>query len=140
MQMTTTGFVTQRVEHEHGNVNVELFAVFGYAKVATVHGAGGRAKARAAGVFKLLAGFEQGLMAHHAQAFDFFVHAFRVVHAPRARDQLGGHRTHIGDGDRVREQIQPCIRVGLLGQVLRLNFNFELVARHGVILDEIITP
>ena len=58
--------VAQGVKHEHGDVDIELFAVDGHAKVAAVHGAGGCAQAGAAGVFKLLAGFEQGLVADHA--------------------------------------------------------------------------
>jgi hypothetical protein len=30
------------VKHKHGNVNIKLFAVFGYAKKAAMHRAGGR--------------------------------------------------------------------------------------------------
>ena len=111
MQMATAGFVTQRVEHEHGNVNVEFFAVFGHAKVAAVHGAGGRAKARAAGVFKLLAGLQQGLMADDPQATNFFMQARGVVHVPGARDELRSDGAHIGNRDGVGEHVHAALWV-----------------------------
>ena len=58
--------VTQSVEHKHWDVDVKLLAVFSDTKIAAVHGACGCAQAGAAGVFKLLAGFEQRLVADHA--------------------------------------------------------------------------
>ena len=65
--------VAQSVEHKHRDVDVKFFAIFSDAKIAAVHGACGCAQAGAAGVFKLLAGFEQGLVADHTQATNFLV-------------------------------------------------------------------
>jgi len=66
VQVAFAGFVAECVEDKHGDVNIKLFAVLGDTKVAAVHCAGGSAQACATGVFKLLAGFEQGLMADYA--------------------------------------------------------------------------
>ncbi|MEY2678569.1 MAG: hypothetical protein RLZ00_1261, partial [Pseudomonadota bacterium] len=106
-------------------------AIFGHAKVAAVHGACGGAKARAAGVFKLLARLQEGLMPDDAEALDFFVRAVGIVHIPSAGDELCCHIPHIGDGDRVSKHVQTTVWVGLLRQVLRLNFNLKFVAWHG---------
>ncbi len=139
MQVAFARLIAERIEHKHGNVHIKLLTIFGHAKVAAVHGARGRAQARAAGVLKLLAGLQQGLMTHYAEAFDFFMRAVGVVHIPCARNQLGRHVAHIGDGDGVSERVQTAVGVGLLRQVLRMNFDLEFVAWHGLILDEIIT-
>ncbi len=84
MQLAVAGLVAERVEHKHGNVHIKLLAIFGHAKVAAVHGACGGAKARAAGVFKLLARLQEGLMPDDAEPLDFFVRAVGVVHIPSA--------------------------------------------------------
>ena len=73
VQITFGRVVAQSVEHKHWDVNVKFFTIFGDTKIATVHGACGCAQAGAAGVFKLLAGFEQGLVADHTQATNFLV-------------------------------------------------------------------
>ncbi len=134
MQVAVAWRVAQGVQHKHGNVDIEFFTVFRHAKVAAVHGAGGCAQAGAAGVLKLLAGLEQGLMAHDAQAPDFFVHALGIVHVPCARDQLCGDASHVGDGDRVGKHVQPALWIRLVGQVLGMNFDLEFIALHGLIL------
>ncbi len=84
MQVTAARLIAERVEHKHGNVHIKLLTVFGHAKIAAVHGAGGRAQAGAAGVFKLLAGLEKWLVAYYAKAFDLFVRAVGIVHIPGA--------------------------------------------------------
>jgi hypothetical protein len=121
----------QGVEHEHGDVGVELFAVFGHAKVAAVHGAGGCAQAAAAGVLKAFAGLEQGLLAHHAQAFDLVVAAIGIINAPGARDQLGGDGAGVRDGDGVGKGVHALLGGRLVGQVLGLNLDAEFVSGHG---------
>jgi hypothetical protein len=83
---------------------------------------------------------EKRLVADNAQAFDFFVHAFGVVHVPRAGNELRRHCAHIGDGDGVREHVHPPVWVRLLRQVLGLNVDLKFVAWHAAILNEIITP
>ncbi len=125
MQIAFGWIVAQSVEHKHWDVDVKLFTIFCHAKITAVHGACGRAQAGAAGVFKLLAGFEQGLVANHAQATNFFVHAFCVVHIPGARDQLRGDGARVGDGDGVRKYIERRVWIRLLGQVLRVDFDLE---------------
>ena len=127
--------VAQSVEHKHWDVNVKFFAIFGDAKITAVHGAGGCAQAGAAGVFKLLAGFEQGLVADHTQATNLLVHAFGVIHIPGARDQLRGDGAGVRDGDGVRKYIERCVWVRLLGQVLRVDFDLKRVTVHGTDFD-----
>ena len=117
--------VAQSVEHKHGDVDVKFFTIFGNTKITAVHGAGGCAQAGATGVFKLLAGFEQRLVANHAQATNFFVQAVGVIHIPSARDQLPGDGTCVRDGDGVSEYIERGVWVRLLGQVLRVDFDLE---------------
>jgi len=134
VQVAAARLVAERVEHKHGDVHIKLLTVFSNTKVAAVHGACGRAQAGAAGVFKLLAWFEEWLMAHYAKAFDFFVRAVGVVHIPGARDELRRHIAHVRDGDGVGKHVQAAVGGGLLRQVLRLNFDLEFVAWHGVIL------
>jgi ribulose-phosphate 3-epimerase len=117
----------QGVEHKHGNVHVKLFAVFGHAKKAAVHGARGRAQARAAGVFKSLAGLEQGLLTDHAQALDLFGVAIGVVDVPGARNELRGNAAGIRNGDGVGKQVQTLFGRRLFRQILGKHFNSELV-------------
>jgi len=117
--------VAQCVEHKHRDVDVKLFAVFGNTKITAVHGACGCAQAGATGVFKLLAGFEQGLVADHAQSTNFFVQAVGVVHIPGARDQLRGDGAGVRDGDGVRKYIERSVWVRLLWEVLRVDFDLE---------------
>ena len=100
-----------------------------------MHGAGGRAQAGSAGVFELLAGFQEWLVTDYAQASNFFVHAFGVIHIPGARDQLRGDGTGIGDGDGVRKYIVRRVWVRLLGKVLRVDFDLESVTVHGTDFD-----
>ena len=131
MKVAPARLVAERVEHKHGDVDIKFFTVLRHAKVAAVHGACGRAQACAAGVFKLFARLEEWLVADHAKTFDFFVRALGVVHIPSARDELRRHIAHIGDGDRVGKHVQTTVWVGLLRQILRLNFDLEFVAWHG---------
>ena len=100
-----------------------------------MHGAGGCAQVGPAGVFELLAGLEQGLVANHAQAANFFVHTFSVVHIPSARDQLGRDCASVGDGDGVRKYIERSVWVRLLRQVLRVYFDLECVTVHKADFD-----
>ena len=125
VQITFGRVVAQCVEHKHRDVVVKLFTLFGNKQITPVHGAGGCAQAGAAGVFKLLAGFEQGLVADHAQSTNFFVQAVGVVHIPGARDQLRGDGAGVGDGDGVGKYIERGVCVRLLGEVLRMDFDLE---------------
>ncbi len=128
------GFAAQcaeRVQYKHGNVRIKLFAIFSHTKIAAMHGARGRAQAATAGVLKTLTRFQQWLLAHYAQTFDFVVTAIRVVNAPGARYQLCGHLARIGNGDGVGKGVHPLVGRGLVCQVLGLYLNAKLVLGHG---------
>ena len=124
----------QGVEDEHGNVHVELFTIFGDTEITAVHGAGGRAQARAAGVFKCFTGPEQWLVADDAQTFDFFGVAGGVIDVPDAGDQLRRHGAGVFDFDRVGEHKHALLGGGLFHQKVRLHFDFELILGHGAML------
>ena len=44
------------VEHKHGDVDIKFFTIFSYTKITAMHGAGGCAQARTAGVVKFFTG------------------------------------------------------------------------------------
>ncbi len=121
----------QRVQYKHGDISIKLFAIFSHTKIAAMHGARGCAQAATAGVLKTLAGLEQWLLAHYAQAFNFVVAAICVVNAPGARYQLGRHLARVGNGDGVGKGVHPLLGRGLVGQVLGLHLNAKLVLGHG---------
>jgi hypothetical protein len=121
----------ERVQYKHGNVGIKLFAIFSHTKIATVHRARRRAQAAAAGVLKTLTGFQQWLLAHYAQTLNFVVAAVGIVNAPSARDQLGRYLAGVGNSDGIRKGVHPLLRRGLVGQVLGLYLNAELVLGHG---------
>ena len=73
-------------------------------------------------------------MTHDPQAFDFFVQAVGVVHAPGARDQLRRYRAGVGDPDGVGKRVDTLLRRRLHGQVLGFDFHLELVLGHGVMV------
>ena len=75
--------------------------------------------------------YEQGLLAHYAQALDLFGVAIGVVHVPGAGDQLRCHITPIGDGDGVGEDVLVLVGCGLVGEVFGNHFHRELVLGHG---------
>jgi hypothetical protein len=114
--MGSPGAGVNRLQHEKGNGRGERFAVFGHAVERAVHGAAGRAQAAPAGVLEGLTRLEQGLLPHHAQAFDLFGVAAGVTDDPVARDQLGGGVARVGDGDGVGEAdtsvLAPIARAG----------------------------
>ena len=118
------------LQHEQGNRRLEAVCILCHAEITAVHGACGRAQAAAAGVLEGLSCFQQRLVAHHAQALDLFGVATRVVDDPVAGDQLRGHIAAVGDGDGVGEAVDILRRVRLLGQVLGLDINGELVLGH----------
>ena len=125
MQISFARFVAKSIQHKHGNVSIKFFTIFGHAEIAAVHGACGCAQAGATGVFKLLAGFEQRLVADHTQSTNFLVQAVGVVDIPGARDQLRRNGAGVGDGDGVGEYIERGVCVRLLGEVLRVDFDLE---------------
>ena len=122
--------VAQGIQHEHGDVDVKSFAVLGHAKIAAVHGARGCAQAGAAGVLKHLAGLQQGLVAHHAQAFDLLMQALGVIDVPSAGNQLRANVAGISNQHGIGEGIKAIFRRRLLGQVVRCHFDAELVGGH----------
>ena len=101
-----------------------------------MHGACGCSQARAAGVLKFLTGLQQGLVPHHAQAFDFFVKTIGIIHAPRPGDQLRGDFACVGNGDAIGECVEITCRIRLLRQIVGRDFNLELVIWHERILNE----
>jgi len=125
-----TGVAAQCVEHKDGDISVKFLSIFGHAKQAAMHGPGGRAQARAAGVFKRLSWFEQGLLADNAQAFDFLGVPVGIVHIPGARNNLRCNVPGIGNRDGVSKDEHAVVRCRLLGQVLGLDFNGHLIFRH----------
>ncbi len=135
MQVAFRRVTAQGVEYKHWNVDIKLFTIFSDTKITAVHGAGGGAQAGSAGVFKLLAGFEQGLVTDYALTPNLFVHAFGVFIIPGSRDQLRGDGAGIGNGDGVRKYIERCVWVRLLGKVLRVDFDLESVTVHGTDFD-----
>ena len=90
---------------KHGNLRVEVLAVFRYHLVAAVHGAHRRRDRGAAGVFKALAGTQQRLFANHAQAFDFLRDIIGIGDHPVAGDQLCCFSAVISYGNGVSEDI-----------------------------------
>ena len=124
--------VAQGIQHKHGDIDIELFTIDRHAKITAVHGAGGCAQTRATGVFKALAGLQQGLVADHAQAFDFFVQAIGIVDVPSARDDLGTDVAGVVYGHGVSKREQAFVRAGLVGQVVWRDFHGESVGWHGV--------
>ena len=130
-----TAQCAEGIQYKHGDVSIKLFAIFGHTKIAAVHGARGRAQSAAAGVLKTLTGFEQWLLAHYAQAFNFVVAAIRIVNAPSARDQLRRHFAGVGNGDSVGKGVHPLLGRGLVGQVLGLYLNAKLVLGHGLMVQ-----
>ncbi len=92
VQGLASGAMVNGLQHEKGNGRGERFAVFGHAVKCAVHGAAGRAQAAPAGVLEGLTRLEQGLLPHHAQAFDLFGVAAGVTDDPVPRNQLAGGR------------------------------------------------
>ncbi len=125
---------TECIENKHGNVNIEFFPVFGYAKITSMHGTRGGAQASAAGVFKCFPGFEQWLVAHHAQSAHFFSEAIGVINVPGTRDQLGRYAAGVADFDGIGKHIHALLGCGLLHQKMRLHFYFELILGHSPML------
>ena len=125
-----SSMAAEGIEDKHGDVSIKFFAIFGHAKEAAMHGASGRAQTGAAGVLKGLTGFEQRLLAHHAQALDLFSVAVGVVNVPGPRDQLGRNLASVGDGDGVRKNVQTFVWGRLVGEVLWINFHGKLVLGH----------
>jgi len=122
--------MAQGIEHKHGDVHLKALTVFGHEEIAAMHGAGGRAQAGAAGVFKSFSWPQQGLLANDTQALDALGVAMRIIHIPLARNQLGGHLAGVADGHGVGERIEPLLRIGLFGKVAGLNFNVNLILGH----------
>ena len=105
-------------------------AVFGDKKVTAMHGAAGRMQATAAGVLKRLPRSQQGLLTHHAQAFDFLgVPAF-VLNDPVPGNQLSCHQARVGDRDGVGKSEHLLKGIALVCQVLGLHINLDGVRRH----------
>jgi hypothetical protein len=117
-----------------GAGGVKTLAIFGHKEVAAVHGAGGCAQARAAGVLKRLTGLQQGLLADHAQAAHTLGVAGGVVDVPLAGNQLRGDLARIGDGDGVREGEDALLGGGLIRQIAGQDFGENLILGHGAIV------
>ncbi len=132
MHMPLAAGIAQGIQHKHRDINIELFTIDRYAKITAVHGAGGRAQAGATGVFKALAGLQQGLVADHAQTFDFFVQAIGIIDVPGPRDDLGADVPGVVYGHCVREREQTFVWAGLVGQVMWCDFHGESVGWHEV--------
>jgi ribulose-phosphate 3-epimerase len=109
---------------------LESRAILGHAEIFAAHRAGGGRDHGPAGVFELLAGAEQRLIADHAETGHFLHGVLAIGDHPVAGNQLGGNRTRIADRDRVRERILPRGRIGLFGQVARLDGDRHLIGVH----------
>jgi ribulose-phosphate 3-epimerase len=128
--MQNPGRGCARIEHEGINIDFKAFTVFGHAKKAALHAARGGAQSATAGVFIRFAGSQQRLVAHNAQALDFFAMAQRVANDPMTRDQLRRHRASVGDGDGVGKAVQVLLGVRLLRKKPWHNFHLEFVFGH----------
>ena len=117
-------------QHELGNRRLELVAVLGDTKVLAPHRTLRRGHLGAAAVLELLARLQQRLMADHAQAAHFLLAVVGVDNHPVARDQLGGDRAGVLDGDGVGEHVMVALGLGLVGQILRLDGDGEFVGGH----------
>ena len=76
-------------EHKFRDLRFKPRAVLGDAKIGARHRALRRRQRGAAGVFELLAGLQQRLMADHAQSAHFFDLVIGIGDDPVARNQLG---------------------------------------------------
>ena len=118
-------------EHEQRHRRGEGLALVADAVEGAVHGAAGRAQATAAGVLEGLAGLEQRLLAHHAQALDLFGQAVGVADDPVPGDQLAGRAPAVGDRDGVSKAEHAGGGVGLFGQVRGLYLDVKRLLGHG---------
>ena len=116
MHLAFAAAIAERIKYKHGNIDFKLFAVHRHAKETAVHGAGRCAQARAAGVFKAFTGLQQRLMADHAQTFDFFVQAFRIIDVPGAGNQLSRHIAAVVDKHRVEKAYRPSCGLDCSGR------------------------
>ncbi len=114
--------------------------VLGHKKVTAVHGAIGRMQAATAAVLKRLSGAQQGLLAHHPQALDFFGAPGLILNDPMPGNQLSGHRACIGHRDGVSESEDFLKRVALVCHVLRQHVNLNGLRRHLRMLTATIRP
>ena len=70
------------------------------------------------------------LVAHPPQATHFFGLAVGVLDYPVSRNQLRGHSPGVGDGDGVSETKLIPQGIALLGHILWLGLDVELVIGH----------
>jgi ribulose-phosphate 3-epimerase len=120
--------LVQGARHGQGEFRhrcIEATSVLGHHTVATLHGAHRGGDGAAAGVFELLAGAQQGLLADHASAFDFLHRALRIGDDPVPADQLGRGLTGVADGDAIGEDVAVRFDAGLLLDVLGHGPDFD---------------
>ena len=103
-------------QREFGHQGIERTGVFSHAEKGAFHGALWRADLRPAGVFKLLAGLQQGLVPDHRQAAHLLYMPSVVRDHPAPGYQLGGHGSGVANGDGVRIGVAVLGSVGLLRQ------------------------
>jgi hypothetical protein len=105
-------------EYELGHGGLKGVGLLAHAEEGAAHAAVRRVDAGPARVFELLARLQQGLMAHHGEASDFFGAAVGVGHEPLARHQLRRLPAGVVDGHGVGKGIGPVGLLRLLGKVL----------------------
>lgn len=122
--------LAMRLQHKQGHGHLKAMTVGRDKKEAAMHGAVRGANARAAGVLEGLPRVEQRLLADHAQAFDFFCVALRVVDDPVPGDQLRGNRACVGEAYRIGEMVEALPSFFRRRKVSWRGFNLELVGQH----------
>src|SRR5438105_10714450 len=117
---------------------LEARAILGHHLVGTAHRADGRRDGGAARVLVALARLQQRLRADDAEAAYFLHEALRVGDDPMAADELRGDVALVTDGDGVGEDVTTVRLIGLVGEVLRLRADGDVVlflSGHGPIVN-----
>lgn len=125
-------------EDEEGNRRFELLASARHHRIAAAHVARLGLQYCATCVLITLIGMNQGLLAHHTTAFNFFDLVVLVGDDPVATQEAHTVETMISDGDGVGKSEGTVGGVGLLCQVLSADVNSDATLgnriAHGVSL------
>lgn len=78
-------------------------------------------------VFKSLSRSKKRLLADHAEAPHLLNARIAVGNDPVPGNQLRRNRSHILDGDRIGENVALQIRIGLVGNELRIGLDRDLI-------------
>jgi hypothetical protein len=106
-----------------------MLAVVGQHLVAALHRADRRFEHGRAGVTEALSGKQIGLLAHDAFAAHFLDHvAVGIGDDPMSCQKPRGNLAFVADGDGVREDVMPFVRLRLLADIIGADVDADLVA------------